>query len=73
MRIDGVRHKLLEVEHSDAVVEPGSFDAIDGEPAAGFVEGSLLLVTLQPAGRPVQSGSAWLNGRRGAGGKIEPA
>ncbi len=71
--IDGVRHKLLEVEHTDAFVEPGSFEEVDGEPAAGFAEGSLLLVTLQPAGRPVQSGSAWLNGRRGAGGKIDPA
>ena len=71
--IDGVRHKLLEVEHTDAVVEPGSFEEVDGEPAAGFAEGSLLLVTLQPAGRPVQSGSAWLNGRRGAGGTIDPA
>ena len=71
--IDGVRHKLLEVEHTDAFVEPGAFEEVDGEPAAGFVEGSLLLVTLQPAGRPVQSGSDWLNGRRGAGGKIDPA
>ena len=71
--IDGVRHKLLEVEHTDAFVEPGAFEEVDGEPAAGFVEGSLLLVTLQPAGRPVQSGSSWLNGRRGAGGKIDPA
>jgi len=71
--IEGVRHKLLEVEHTDAFVEPGAFEEVDGEPAAGFVEGSLLLVTLQPAGRPVQSGSAWLNGRRGAGGKIDPA
>ncbi len=71
--IDGVRHKLLEVEHTDAFVEPGSFEEVDGEPAAGFAEGSLLLVTLQPAGRPVQSGSAWLNGRRGAGGTIDPA
>jgi len=70
--IDGVRHKLLEVEHTDAFVEPGSFEEVEGEPAAGFVEGSLLLVTLQPAGRPVQSGSSWLNGRRGTGGKIEP-
>ena len=71
--IEGVRHKLLEVVHTDAFVEPGAFEEVDGEPAAGFVEGSLLLVTLQPAGRPLQSGSDWLNGRRGAGGKIDPA
>ncbi len=70
--IDGVRHKLLEVEHTDAFVEPGSFEEVDGEPAAGFAEGSLVLVTLQPEGRPVQSGSAWLNGRRGASGTIDP-
>ncbi len=72
LMIDGVRHKLLEVEHTDALLEPGSFEGVDGEPAAGFAEGSLVLVTLQPEGRPVQSGSAWLNGRRGAGGTIDP-
>ncbi|GMQ85960.1 MAG: methionyl-tRNA formyltransferase [Acidimicrobiia bacterium] len=73
LMIDGVRHKVLEVERTDSFVEPGSVEAVDGEPAAGFTGGSLLLVALQPAGRPVQSGSAWLNGRRGSGGTIDPA
>jgi len=30
------------------------------------------LVTLQPEGKAQQAGSAWLNGRRGEGGTIEP-
>jgi methionyl-tRNA formyltransferase len=69
--IDGVRHKLLEVAFSEARVEPGTVAAVDGVPIAGFGHGSLELVTLQPEGKGRQSGSTWLNGRRGAGGTID--
>jgi methionyl-tRNA formyltransferase len=71
--IDGVRHKLLEVAFSEAILEPGSIAAIGGRPVAGFGHGCLELVTLQPEGRAPQAGVEWLNGRRGAGGTIEPA
>ena len=69
--IDGQRHKLLEVVGAAAMVEPGSITAFDGVPIAGFVGGSVELVSLQPEGKAVQHGAAWLNGRRGADGKIE--
>lgn len=69
--IDGVRHKLLEVARSEARVQPGVVEAVDGVPVAGFGHGSLELVTLQPEGKGRQPGSTWLNGRRGAGGMID--
>jgi methionyl-tRNA formyltransferase len=70
--IDGVRHKLLKVAPSEARVKPGAVEAVDGVPIAGFGHGSLELVTLQPEGKGRQPGSTWLNGRRGAGGTIDP-
>ena len=69
--IDGVRHKLLEVEPSTLDVEPGVVSAVDGVPIAGLVGGSLELTTLQPEGGRPQTGSDWLNGRRGVGGAID--
>jgi methionyl-tRNA formyltransferase len=69
--IDGVRHKLLKVAHSEVRVEPGVVQAVDGVPIAGFGHGSLELVTLQPEGKARQPGTIWLNGRRGAGGTID--
>jgi methionyl-tRNA formyltransferase len=33
---------------------------------AGFADGSLELVTVQPPGKAPLQGSAWMNGRRGA-------
>lgn len=71
--IDGVRHKLLQVAPSEIRVEPGTVEESDGVPVAGFGHGGLELVTLQPEGRSPQSGAAWLNGRRGEGGTIDPA
>lgn len=73
LRIDGVRHKILAVAVADAIIEPGMIAAIEGRPVAGFGKGSLELVTIQPEGKGPQSGSAWLNGRRGEGGTIDGA
>jgi len=69
--IDGVRHKLLRASFSDARVSAGSVEAVEGVPVAGFGDGSLELVTLQPEGKAKQAGTAWLNGRRGSGGTID--
>lgn len=71
--IDGHRHKLLDVSPSAVRVAPGAVDAVDGIPIAGFEGGSFELTLLQPAGRAPQSGSAWLNGRRGESATIEDA
>lgn len=68
--IDGLRHKLLAVAPTEARVEAGSVEAVDGAAVAGFGHGSLELVTLQPEGKSPQAGSAWLNGRRGSGGMM---
>jgi methionyl-tRNA formyltransferase len=72
LMIDGVRHKLIEAAHVNSRVPPGLVEAVDGVPVAGFDQGSLELLILQPEGKAPQAGSAWLNGRRGEGGVIEP-
>lgn len=73
MVIEGKRYKILEIERTAATVPAGAVDAIDGTPIAGFDGGSFELTLLQPEGKAPQSGSAWLNGRRGEGARIEEA
>ncbi len=63
--IEGTRYKILEVQRAAMPVPPGTVDAVDGAPIAGFDGGSFELTLLQPEGKAPQSGSAWLNGRRG--------
>lgn len=71
--IDGLRHKLLEVRPAAVRISPGSVDAVEGIPIAGFAGGSFELTLLQPAGKAPQAGSDWLNGRRGESATIEDA
>jgi methionyl-tRNA formyltransferase len=73
MVVDGVRHKVLSAAASDARVDSGTVEAVDGVPIGGFTDGSVALTVLQPAGKDPQSGADWLNGRRGVGGSIEEA
>ncbi len=73
MVIDRLRHKVLAATSTDAQAAPGTVEAVEGRAIAGFEGGSLELVSVQPEGKRAQSGREWLNGRRGEGGKIEPA
>jgi len=44
---------------------PGVIEGRDGFPILGTAEGGLRLDMIQPAGKRLQTGTAWLNGRRG--------
>jgi len=61
----GDQLKVISASIHEADVEPGRIEGVGGLPVLGLEDGSLQLNELQPAGRRRQSGSAWLNGRRG--------
>lgn len=64
LELDGEPHKVYEARLADPPVQPGTWAAIDGRLVAGFDDGSVELVTLQPSGRNPQSGTDWINGRQ---------
>ncbi len=49
----------------DVESTPGEVRMIDGKVILGNRTGSTELVTVQPSGKPMMSGIAWMNGRRG--------
>lgn len=71
--MDGVRHGVRKASIIDVDVEPGVVAGVDGAPVLGLTGGTIVVEAIQPAGKAVMSGTAWLNGRRGAGGRIDPA
>lgn len=68
--IDGEAHKVYEARVIDVRVEPGAWVAIDGRPVAGFRDGAVELITLQPPARARQSGTDWVNGRHSDRGHV---
>lgn len=68
--IDDEPHKIYEARLRDDPVDPGTWVAIDGRPVAGFRDGAVELVTLQPPGRNPQSGADWVNGRHSDRGLV---
>lgn len=66
---DGERMKVLAATVVAPAPAAGAIEAIDGEPVLGTPDGGLRLDIVQPAGKSVQSGRAWMNGRRGAPAK----
>lgn len=68
--IDEEPHKIYEARRTDVPVEPGTWAAIDGRPVAGFRDGAVELITLQPPGRNPQSGTDWVNGRHSDRGVV---
>jgi methionyl-tRNA formyltransferase len=68
---EGGRIKIFEVGPATPDVEQGVVEIINGRPVLGLRGGSVELVEVQPAGKPVVSGRAWANGRRGRGLVIE--
>ncbi|MEA3509824.1 MAG: methionyl-tRNA formyltransferase [Actinomycetota bacterium] len=70
--IDGTRCRVHRASYSDDAVTPGTIAPFNGAAVLGLEGGSLALDLLQPAGKAVMTGTAWLNGRRGAGGHIDP-
>ncbi|MEA2023019.1 MAG: methionyl-tRNA formyltransferase [Actinomycetota bacterium] len=70
--IEGSRCRVHQASYSDEAVTPGAIAAFNGVAVLGLEGGSLALERVQPAGKAVMSGTAWLNGRRGEGGYIDP-
>jgi methionyl-tRNA formyltransferase len=70
--IDGSRCRVHRASYSDEAVTPGAIAAFNGSAVLGLEGGSLALELVQPAGKAAMTGTAWLNGRRGAGGYIDP-
>lgn len=71
--IDGTRCRVHRASYSNDAVTPGTIAPFNGVAVLGLEGGSLALDLLQPAGKAVMTGTAWLNGRRGAGGHIDPS
>jgi len=70
--IEGTRCRVHRASFSDEAVTPGTIAPFNGVAVLGLDGGSLALELVQPAGKAVMTGTAWLNGRRGAGGQIDP-
>jgi methionyl-tRNA formyltransferase len=68
--IDDVRTKVWRVAMADVEVDPGVVAIVDGTPILGLRDGSIRLVSVQPAGKRVMSGSEWARGRHGAAGAL---
>ena len=70
--IEGTRCRVHRASFSDEAVTPGTIAPFNGVAVLGLDGGSLALELVQPAGKAVMTGTAWLNGRRGASGQIDP-
>ena len=71
--MEGNRFRVHETSFSDESVTPGVIAPFNGQAVLGLVGGSLSIDMIQPAGRQPMTGTAWLNGRRGAGGRVDAA
>lgn len=63
--VEGRRMKVKAASLADDGPELGVIAGRDGAPVLGTVDGGLRLEKVQPAGKRVQTGAEWLNGRRG--------
>ncbi len=70
--MNGTRLRVDRSSLSDESVTPGVIAAFNGDAVMGFHGGSLTIESIQPAGKASMTGTAWLNGRRGVGGRIDP-
>ncbi len=70
--IEGTRCRVHQASFSNEAVTPGAIAPFNGVAVLGLDGGSLALELVQPAGKGTMTGTAWLNGRRGAGGHIDP-
>ncbi len=70
--LEGSRCRVHRASRSDEAVTPGAIAPFNGTAVLGLDGGSLALELVQPAGKAIMTGTAWLNGRRGVGGRIDP-
>lgn len=71
--MEGNRFRVHETSFSDESVTPGVIAPFNGQAVLGLHGGSLSIEVIQPAGKEPMTGTAWLNGRRGAGGRLDAA
>jgi len=71
--MDATRFRVHRASPSPEAVTPGVVAAFDGRAILGLQGGSLAIDVIQPSGKGPMPGPAWLNGRRGTGGCIDPA
>ncbi|MEN8234149.1 MAG: methionyl-tRNA formyltransferase [Actinomycetota bacterium] len=69
--MEGSRYGVQRASLSTEAVTPGAIAPFNGVPVLGLDGGSIAIDEIRPAGKSVMTGTAWLNGRRGAGGRIE--
>ena len=65
MRVGDAMLKIHRTRHVVHTVQAGRIEIVAGNVVAGFSDGSLELLTVQPPGKGPLEGSAWMNGRRG--------
>jgi methionyl-tRNA formyltransferase len=68
--IDGAIHQILRARPHAVAPVTGTWIEVDGRPVAGFGDGGVELVEIQPPGRRVMDGDAWLRGRHGSSGLV---
>jgi len=68
--MDGQKHQILGAVTSDAHVPPGTWTVIDGDPVFGVAGGSVVITSIKPPGRNLQSGKDWVRGRRSDQGTV---
>ncbi len=71
--MDSTRFRVHRASPSPEAVTPGVIAAFNGQAIMGLQGGSLSIDVIQPSGKGPMPGPAWLNGRRGTGGRIDPA
>jgi len=71
--MESTRFRVHRASPSSEAVTPGVVAAFSGQAILGLQGGSLAIEVIQPAGKGPMSGPSWLNGRRGTGGRIDPA
>ncbi len=69
--IDGDTHQVLRARPHAATLTTGTWVNVNGLPIAGFGDGGLELIEIQPPGGRPMSGSAWLRGRHRDSGTVE--
>lgn len=68
LRIDDETLQIRRARSSEISPQPGTWQTYLGSPVAGFADGGVELVEVQPPGKKPMSGAAWIRGlRRGSG------
>lgn len=68
LRIDNETLQIRRARSSEISPQPGTWQTYLGSPVAGFADGGVELVEVQPPGKKPMSGAAWIRGlRRGSG------